>query len=280
MLFNVEQTEGWDISESIGTPELFESEVEQEEGEGGGIIGKIIGWVAGAGRAIWRFTKSLLGGDFNIANLVRRAGGWLVQGASFILNFNWNISPKEIEETMKGHLLNLAGLLGEATGGSIGWTFCGLGGASIVGAINPSVAAAAFEAASEEGKEEIVSYLSSFANSAIQAAAQTGFMYGYASVRRATLKFFNQDARLKEIEEGRAKPWTLNMQFDNFIEWLEGKGFVGQLIAEWTENLKDELFDACGEAIMVISEAIGDALDAAEVREERLNPMRLVEVSY
>lgn len=279
MFFDINETEAAEISSEIGVPSLFEDDIEVQQGERKGIVGRIVGWIAGAAGGAWNFIKGVLGGDFSLSGLVRRAAGWLVQASSFILNFNWNVSPQEIEAQMKGSLINLAGLFGETVGGAMGWTFCGLGAASVMGAINPAVAAKAYEAATEEGKEEMMSYLTTFANSAVQAFASSAFMYGYASVRRVVLKFFDQDKRLKEIEEGRAKPWTINLAFDNFIEWLEDKGFIGQLIASPIESLKEELFDSCGEAIMVVADSVADTLEAMNLAEERRNPYRLVEVS-
>lgn len=107
----------------------------------------------------------------------------VVGGIQRIVNFNWNVTDKELNEATK-KLTQLYGLVGEAAGQTMAFLTCGIAPGVIAFAFNPAVAAAILVNTTDEFQDEIYQLVGQISNNALMTLASEIARKGFMSARR------------------------------------------------------------------------------------------------
>lgn len=205
-----------------------------------------------------------------------------VQSVSFIANFNWNITDKQLTEQLTGQLNQLYSLTGGVVGRSLGYLVCGALPGTLAFAFNPVVAAAIFQELGEEAKDEICAQLTTIKQTSFrllvnQALAQS-FMGTRRWLKRPDSPFYGI---LKSLLGENFTKWgdanrpafTINGAIEERIESIKDPK-----LRSFVEEAYEEFTDACVEAGEIVVE--GWAASMAVNRLTQTSRQRVVELTF
>lgn len=211
----------------------------------------LIGGLVGLAKLYWTLT-----GATGLIGLVGTATiGWVytnfVRATSFLWNFNWNLSDKELSKQQEQLLNQLYGLTGAAMGQVLGTTLCGAGAGLFAVQFNPIMAVHIGKELGQEALEEVLSAVWALAEGTKRIVTGWVFRESFKQIRRfvkwvaSKLPGGGPNFLKKWGDEGR-QPWVFSQKFEDAIESIPN-----QQIRQFAENFFDELFDSCGEIILV-----------------------------
>lgn len=216
--------------------------------------------------------------DWTVQALV----GLVWNTSQFIYNFDFNMTDEAINSTIKASFNQVAGLLGQGTGRTLGSLVCGALPTAVLFKFNPVMAISVMEKAKPQiiaaAMEVYVQIIQQSTRLLINATA----LYAYSAIRRGIrgsdkqleAKLRKAGAKPEDIRkaiEARNKPWIMSQKVQDFIdaikpEWL--KNFVEQGL--------DEFSSSCLESGYIVAGAIDDYLYQQRVITDDV----LVEISY
>ena len=184
----------------------------------------------------------------------------IVGGTTAILNFNWNITDKELDEQVKQGVIAIAGAAGGALGQTVGYTICGGVPAASLAVFNPGLALHALTDLGEQAAEEIVEAVANLVNLTAQQALRYSFAQIYKNFRgvlRAGALGFAQtlvqagvlsQESVDAANKKKNEPWSFAIALENTIEDIKDP-----IKQAFIENFWDELQDSCIEAGYVVA---------------------------
>lgn len=181
--------------------------------------------------------------------------GTFVSGVTFLWNFNWNISDKDIDSQIKSIWLSYASQLGGLAGNSLGYFTCGILPATSMFAFNPAMAAYVINYAREDIVDELASNLAQAIRSTVQATAQTGFYIAYKNIRKVLR---DGNSPLRKLIPGIDK-WgksggpvvSIAKGYEKAIDKIPNP-----FVKNFTESLLEEWWEGCVEAGFIITGAM------------------------
>ncbi len=240
---------------------------------GGGIIGAIGKFALGS------WLKLGIGGKIGsiiaaigLGGLIRMAIG----GVSFLWNFNWQVTDKQIETQQKAIMSNIWGVAGAALGSAIGTLLCGTAPVELLKSglikVNPSILAKIKLAEEELFKfdpaqgqygelyDEMIENFKALLQVTGRSISQIIFLETYKNLRKI-IKAVSRGIGLTQIpgigplidkwgEEG-SKSWSFAAAIEEAIESIEDGN-----IQNFTEELYESFTEACGESLMIISYSV------------------------
>lgn len=230
------------------------------------------GWLLNAGNLVkagWGILTTWFAG-WTIGQLIRFG----VSSSSFLFNFNWNISDKQIEAQQKSLLTNIYRQLGATIGATVGTLVCGTLPAELINKnaqklkVDPQAIAeikyiSLHTPDFEYGEiyDEMFDSLKALLTVTQQAAVQAIFLETYKNFRRvvkwlAKVTFFEKIPGLGEAikkwgEEG-SQSWSFASALEDAIESIDDTN-----LKEFTEELIEEFMEVCSENLMIIAGATG-----------------------
>lgn len=181
--------------------------------------------------------------------------GWFfnsfVRAASFLWNFNWNLSDSELTKQQEMLINQLSALLGSALGQVLGTTICGSVAGAIATKFNPTMAIHIKKELGEEVYEEVLSGIWGLAYGTQRIVFGWIFRESFKQIRRfvkwlaSKLPKGGPEFLKRWGDEGR-QPWVFSQKFEDAVEAIPNAQ-----IRSFVENFFDEFFDACGDIIIV-----------------------------
>ncbi|MBE9119074.1 hypothetical protein IQ249_24770 [Lusitaniella coriacea LEGE 07157] len=241
---------------------------ELDEEEEGGIVKKTL-------KFLWKFGGFLANKIGIPAALKSLTGlvGWLSNAASFIWNFNWNVSEEQIEIETQYLLLQLAGQAGGLAGQALGWLFCGaLPGMTII-TFNQALGLKILKDVGEEAFDEIGSTFQILFNSAAAGFSRIAFLKLYASTRRLYYKFKGKTAP----DFSKKKPWSFATAWEERLDDMDNRHK-----AEALEEGREEFAEACTEAFYVVAHSVESFVMEQALAEQAQpgNQERTIEIDF
>ncbi|MEH2244593.1 hypothetical protein [Nostoc sp.] len=206
----------------------------------------------------------------------------IVIATSFVMNFNFNITDKEIHDSMDNSFVTISGLLGQAAGKTLGYLVCGAVPTIGLMVISPEI----FESIAPKITEELLGMLASEYATIITQSGRlllnSGFLWLYGSVRRA-FRGSDQDLKnrlkaaganeqkINQELETRHKPFIISQKIQESIDSISNKNakaFVDQAYQEFGM--------ACTEAGYVVA----GALDNYFYQKRLANDENLIEIEF
>lgn len=251
-----------------------------------GFLGKLLNSFGGI------FTKALklvwdgvafLGKAFSVTKIVQ----FFIQAAVYIYHFDFNISDKEIDDRVKGALLSLSAMAGGLVGQALGWVVCGVIPAALVVVFNLPLSLKLAKAAKlkkisnavqladvvtdvidEQFVDEIASSLASLMMSSIQLSIEAAFLTLYKNFRA-----FLKNTKLAEKVFGKEKvakwgvsgpPVSMARSVEETIEKIPN-----EYLRMFIEELTEEFFESCGEALLVLAGAMDSWLGLQRMMQDQ-----------
>lgn len=184
-----------------------------------------------------------------------RLWGWVVSGALQIVNFNWNITDRQLDEQIEQAEIALRGARGALRGATLGYAICGFIPTATIAVFNEAMALYALKELGEEAAEEIGALAANYINLQLQKNAKQNFANLYknyrsilrpAAVATANLLVqfgvLSQDTVDKAVTE-RKKPWSFHSLLEDSIESVPNLGDRQELEEFW-ENLEESCIEA------------------------------------
>ena len=220
------------------------------------VIGKI--WDVAKGLVGWITSK--IKGLFNFN--ASKAFGQFVNAASFIWNFNWQATDKELYENIEQNFVAIAGQVGSLAGSSVGYLAGGIIPSATVFVFNQAAGAKAMAAVSEEARDELAGQFSNLIQMTCQNLLQAQLTYGFINLRKWIKGNINgeypqMDAALKGIlgknytkviqdwgKEGN-EPWSFSKAWEDYVESIDNKylkAFVENAFESFTESFVEAGF--------------------------------------
>lgn len=189
------------------------------------------------------------------------AFSWLVSTSTFLANFDWNASDKEIDKGLQSRYIAWASSLGASVGGTLGWFACGILPNAALFSFNPAMAAYVLNTFGEEAQEELAAYLVLIVKQSLNVAVATAFAQTYKTAR-SILKASPQVRKLfSKIDQWGAKDgptFTISKSIEDTIEKIPNpflRGFI--------DSAYEEFFDACIDAGFTLTASM-DSFVAAQ----------------
>lgn len=234
----------------------------QQQQQGGGILGAL---ARGAGW-LWNGLKGIAG---VLGWTLSTFWDWVTNAASFIWNFNWNITEEQIEQEAQAAWNQLGANLGGLTGQTLGWAACGALPGMVVATFNPALGAHILKEVGEEAFEEIAGTLKSVVNQTAQNYSRIAFLKLYSSARKMI-----ELGKGKQIKDKDRKPWSLALKWDEYIDSIDNT-----FVRNFLEEAREEFADSCSEAGFVVLNSI-ESYFAVQTRAQiaAAGPTRTVEI--
>lgn len=230
---------------------------------GGWIIGKIVSSISFSFTEIW---------------------GLIVQGVTFIYNFNWNSTDEQLDQYIKGMQNALVAQFGGTIGNLFGWVACGLAPSAGIFVHNELLGAYLLKQVGEEALDEFLANMSNLifasARLLIQQTITTLFKNGRRVIKTID-KVINPaswgipvlDKLLPDFtrmidgwgEEG-SKPWSFAIQVENAIESIPILG-----VQSFIEEFYEEFLDSCVEAGYVVAQGLDSWVLQQQMTADRVN---------
>ncbi|NES18335.1 MAG: hypothetical protein F6K41_05245 [Symploca sp. SIO3E6] len=218
---------------------------------------KFIGFAAGV---LWK----LVGGALSITWTAIWSG--IVRSATFLWNFNFNISDEEIHQKIQQSLESLASRSGGFLGRAVGWTVGGFLPGAIVFAFNEPLGLYILKNVGAEALDDLSAELESLLLSAFQTATTAVFYYSFLRVRNA---LYGDKKRDK-------KPWSFAQKVEEKIEEIDNS-----VLQQFIEEFLEESFDASVEAGYVVANSLDSwAAQSRQSRELVLGSQKTVELDF
>jgi hypothetical protein len=228
------------------------------------------GALAGLGSFIkwgWGLAGVIFAG-WTISKLIQ----FSVSGASFLFNFNWNVTDAQIEQQQKSLLTNIYRQAGAAIGATVGTLVCGTLPAQLLEKnaqklkIDPNaIAEIKYLSLTTNGFEygeiydEMFESLSALVSVTSRSLITAIFLESYKNIRRcvkwlAKATFIDKipglgDAIKKWGEEG-SQSWSFASQLEEWVDTIEDTS-----LREFTEEFLEEFMEVCSENLMIIAGA-------------------------
>lgn len=216
-----------------------------------------------------RFGSSLLG---NLGNLFKGVISWtftalwslIVAATSFVLNFDWNLSDRELDDRIKGSFNSLAGLLGGTLGTALGYITCGVLPGIGIFIFNEPLGLFVLQEVGEEFAEELAEKLSGLIRATFSSFRSASFFFLYKNVRnlwregdeKLKQRLLKSGLKKEDIEKAinqRNQPWVLSQKIEKRIESIKSPFWKA-----FTEEFFDEYGEACIEAGYVVARSIDE----------------------
>lgn len=260
----------------ISTLDAVGSGLAKKEGFIGGTLKKIGGALFGGlkGFAFGVLKESLKFLTFSFTRLF----GLLLGGISFIYNYNWNISDKDIDAQVKQSWINFAGVFGGELGESIGFFTCGVLPSAAVFAFNEPLGLYLLARIGEEFAEELALNISIVLQQAIRSASTTAFSLYYKNIRKI-LKHKTSPLRAfipKKILDSWGKQGGPVVSFSKKVEDFE-EAIPNPMLRAFGENFREGLYDGCVEAGYILAGAL-DSWYLQQKKEADKNREEIIEI--
>lgn len=203
---------------------------------------------------------------------------WLVVGIMYAVNFNWQMTDKQL--TGRTAWVALAGQAGGLIGKSLGWLACGMTANAGIAVYNPLLAAKTLVGVQDEALEEITEEMVALLNLARREFLKWAFGLFFKGLRRFLKSGFNPFLPIlnglfgsKTIQNwGNAgnKPWSIATAVDNFAE-----SFSNPIYEELIEELFDEFLDGCTESYIVLADSI--AQETADSNQGKMQTVSILD---
>jgi hypothetical protein len=233
----------------------------EEDGEGGGIISRLIG----IGAKLVGFASKLV---FGVGRwLLRHAWDIILTATYAIAYFNWNQADEEIRRQMEAGAVQIAAAAGELLGvGSVWLVSIGLAG--LASMKWPVLGGKVLLDLAEEGGDEIRGELYSFLTQ-VRTTLTRNFILGTMLTARQ-LHLFG----LKPINEP-LEPWSIAGYIEEKVESIDN-----QVIRAFVENFLEGAVDSIIEVGYVVSYSIEDFYRSQKMaNRDALGPERGVKVT-
>ena len=224
---------------------------------------------------------------FTVGSLIQQ----FVVGAIRLLDFNWQITDKELDSYLKQMEIALYGQAGETVGNALGYLVCGVLPAAAVAVFNEKAALFLLKRVGEEGFEEFIDNMAQFVRQGAKYLFDVATVNAFKNGRRMVKNYFRdpnsaQSKLLENIFGDKAQdtlsqwgnegnqPWTIRKWIEDQIEKIEDP--------RW-ETFWEEAFEAflegCMEAGYVLADATDDWIAQSQLeRQSQQNETRVLEV--
>lgn len=206
----------------------------------------------------------------------------IVMVSSFIMNFNWNITDKEIDDSIDQSFAVISGLLGQAAGRALGVLVCGAVPTAAVFMINPNIGKAIAPRITEQLLEQLAREYEAIIYQSGRMLLNSGFLWLYGSVRRA---FRGSDDDLKaRLKKAGANEEKIKQE----LETRHKPFILSQIIQERIDNIKDEkrrafvdqAYQEFGVACTEAGYVVAGALDAYIYQKNLVAAEATVEIDF
>lgn len=212
------------------------------------------------GQSLMRGTLNAIGAGFSFS--WSKLWGTAVSTGLFLINFNWNITDKEIDEQIRQAELGVAAAKGALAGQSLGFAVCGFIPTATIAVFNEPLALYMLKELGEEAAEEISASLANLVRLQLRQQVRRGFFALFKNyrtlLRGAAIDFANilvsagvltQDS-VDKANKNRNEPWSFSGALEDSIESI--KDPMQQVYAE---EFWDEFQEACIEAGFIVAGA-------------------------
>ncbi|MGL4333789.1 MAG: hypothetical protein ACRCSC_01860 [Lactococcus garvieae] len=178
----------------------------------------------------------------------------LVQSTTFLANFDWNASDKEIDAGLQSRWKSWASTLGTGVGGSLGWFACGILPNAAIFAFDPGMGAYVLTQFGEEAQEELAGYLVAIIRQSMNIAVATAFASTYKTVRsilKASPVIQKLFPGIKKWGADNGPTFTISKSIEDAIEKIPNP-----FVRNFTEAAYEEFFDACIDAGFTLTSAM------------------------
>lgn len=240
------------------------TQLREEDGNG---LGRIFDFVLNVGRRFIGFLSRVIPA---VILSFQAAFGWVVEGVTALVNFNWNQTDTQIFNSMRSRNLTVAESWGQAVGSAFGWTTSialGAGVSMLIPVIGGStlarlIATNAGMEALEEVSAQLQNTLALTARTMLAnlgASAYINFRRWLKSADRGLLRslFGNRLGDfIKDKWGGEGTPaWTIAGQFEELIERIPN-----EFVERFVEGFADEAWDSFVEGGFVVAQELDEAI--------------------
>lgn len=185
-----------------------------------------------------------------------------VAASTFIYSFNWNISDKELRDSVKSRVESLYSLFGQAVGTSLGYLVGGGIPGMLAFAINPTVAAAILVDLNQEVRDEVVGELTQISygcfGTLIYALTAQAFTSARKWIKRPGTPLYKVFA--SAIGEENLQKWgNPGSESFQFSEKVEKK--IENIQDSRLKNFTQEFYDSFGEAMVDAGFIVTNSID-------------------
>jgi hypothetical protein len=232
-----------------------------DDNSGGNILSVIWNGAKRFGNFLLSNLKAMLTGNFklNLTAIWQK----IVAGATFILNFNWNITDAELDEQVKQGNIALAASAGGALGNALGFLVYGGIPAASIAVFNLPLAVHVLEDVGEEAAEEIAGNIASLINLTGQQLLRYTFSAIYKNFRSilrpaalgvaqllVNVGILNQDS-VDKANKKRNEPWSFASALEDTIEDIKDP-----IQQAFVESFWEELGEGCIEAGYIVAGSV------------------------
>lgn len=221
---------------------------------GGTMLGAVVGGLGGlAGLKALALSAATAGVNALLGNPLGKCVRFLVRGAQFLYNFDWNQSDEEFKKEIDSSITALYGVAGQTLGTALGATICGvLPGVTAI-RMNLTNVAAMWEIINDEIKDEVLQQFNALLSTAKRILAENMFKSAYVNVRRWIKTTPQVRSFIKSVMPGA----------DKVIEgWgaSNSKPFTfAKVVEDAIDGIKDAVenfMDSCTESLLAVSYAL------------------------
>ncbi|MEM9539955.1 MAG: hypothetical protein AAGA60_10710 [Cyanobacteria bacterium P01_E01_bin.42] len=236
----------------------------QTQGRNGqGILARVWGAIKGAAGFLWGAIKGL-------AWSATKVWGLIVQGWNFVVNFNWNVTTQEVNQSARQAWQQLAGKVGGFLGQAVGWLVCGAVPGMVVSTFSPALGAYILQEVGVEAFDELTSTFSQFISEEVKVWGGIITKYLWIFVRNSTEVFLGKDPRRER------KPWSFASTYEERLENIDSPA-----MQNFVEEFVEELGDACIEAGYVVTGGIDQhAATMAAIQSQNQRGQQVVSVQF
>ena len=257
----------------------FDSAIKKEGGGG------VLGWIANGLASLVGFLVSSVFGFIKFSWTA--FWSWCVSVKTFLYNFNWNASDKELNANINQRWQSLKARLGGALGNAFGWLACGILPGAIIFAFNEPLGAYVLKNVAEEFLEELVENFGALLRDALLLGTQIAIIETYKNVRKfikSKSKFIEKTFGAQTADIVKAwgtegsKPWSFAIQHEENLD----KKYPNPGDREFAEEFAEEADEACVEAGYVVANSVDTWLSAEMLRKQQtpvLGNERYVEIT-
>lgn len=212
------------------------------------------------GQSLMRGTLQAFGAIFSFS--WSKLWGMAVGTGLFLINFNWNITDKQIDEQIKQAEIALAAAKGSLAGQSLGFAICGFIPTATIAVFNEPLALYMMKELGEEAAEEISASLAGLIRLQLQQQVRRGFFALFKNyrtlLRGAAIGFANilvnagvltQDS-VDKANKNRNEPWSFAGALEDSIDSIKDPSEQA-----YAEEFWDEFQDSCIEAGFIVAGA-------------------------
>lgn len=187
-----------------------------------------------------------------------------------LMNFDWNISDKKIDEKLKGALDNLYEPFGEFLGKSMGYLICGALPNAFTFVFSPMLAYSVLTNLGREAYEELMPQAANIARLASVSYGNAYALQQYKSIRKwikrpgtpfhESIKNAIGAENFKRWGEDDNAPFILNKKIDEKIESIKDPKMKALAEGAW-EGFRE----GCGEASVIFAHKLSDQIAATKL---------------